>query len=147
MRRLSCQVLAVAAAASVVPGVASAALFLTLSRVRAAPGEQVTAYEPVAAWTSATGIDVYLVPVRLKALRSGGVLHAVPAGPRVVRLGPLTIDRRHRFAITFRVPNVPAGDYTTAFWCPPCGGTFFTSAAPNDTWDPSGGPVLRVVRR
>jgi len=129
------------------PGSASAALFLTLSRVTAAPGTTVAAFEPVQAWAPAKGIDVYLVPVRLKALQAGGVLHAVPAGRLVVRLGPLTVDRNHRYAITFRVPDVPPGDYTTAFWCRPCGGTFFTSAAPTDTWTPGHGPVLRVVRR
>ena len=120
------------------------ALFLTLSRTLASPGESITAYEPTPAWTVPKGIDVYLVPV---ALSPEAPLHAIPKSRRLVRLGPLGIDRRHRFAITFRVPNVPPGDYTTAFWCPPCGGTFFTSAAPRTPWSRRGGPVLRIVRK
>ena len=148
-RRLAVLAVAAAVAAAAAPSLASAALFLMVSPVRAAPGDRVTAVETtrsgeyIRAWGSAARIDVYLVPVDLVR----GLLHRPPTARGVVRLGPLTIDRRHRYAITFTVPHVRPGDYTTAFWCRPCGRTFFASALAGERWAPRRGPVLRVVAR
>jgi hypothetical protein len=65
-----------------------------------------------------------------------------------VKLGRPQLTRTHRLRIRFRVPDVPAGDYTTAFWCRTCtaGGDFFASASWGEPWTGRPGTVLRIER-
>lgn len=134
-------VLAVVTAALVVPVSAEAALSFAFDRAQARPGQLVRAYQadvdgnPVPAWGigsfDAASVTIYLV--RLNA----------PNGRRI-ELGPMQVDDRGVWSIGFRVPKVRRGLYTTAFFCPPCGNTFFASTLPGTRW--SGKPGGRVLR-
>jgi hypothetical protein len=110
---------------------AEAALSFRFDRASARPGTAMTASQP--GWPAATrGITVYLVPTKPPGIRpdpAGGYL--LPTPPRsAIRLGQPRLTHSHRLTISFRVPNVAAGDYTIAFWCRTCtkGGDFFASA-------------------
>jgi hypothetical protein len=100
----------------------------------------------------ASGVVVYLVPTRFPGVRpdsaGGYILRHVP-GKHVYRLGTLHFTTDRQLAIRFRVPHVPPGDYTTAFWCSTClkGGDFFASAAWGAEWTGAPGGVLRVTGR
>jgi hypothetical protein len=63
------------------------------------------------------------------------------------RLGTLHVTADRQLAIRFHVPQVPPGDYTTAFWCSTClkGGDFFASTAWGAEWTGAPGGVLRVT--
>jgi hypothetical protein len=127
---------------------ANAALFFQFSQASARPGATVTASEP--GWPSiAHGVTVYLVLTRLPGVRpdsAGGYILRRPPKHKAILLGQPQLTADHRLTISFRVPDVEAGDYTTAFWCRTCmkGGDFFTSARWGATWTGRPGPVLRV---
>lgn len=123
----------IAAVAVVLIGVpsASAALSFSFNRATASPGTRVTASQP--GWPGAAhGVAAYLIssePAGIRPDPAGGyILRRPPAG--AIRLGQPRLIRDHRLTISFRVPEVDAGDYTIAFWCRTCatGGDFFASA-------------------
>lgn len=128
---------------------ASAALSFRFDRASARPGATVVASEP--GWPSApTGVIVYL-PTRLPGVKpdpAGGYLLPRPPKHNVIKLGRPQLTRTHLLTIRFRVPHVPAGDYTTAFWCRSCakGGDFFASSYWGEPWSGEPGPVLRIKR-
>ena len=130
---------------------ADAALAFRFDRAVARPGVQVTAFEP--GWHGPPrGIVVYFVPTRLPGVSPppgyGYVLSRVPTR-NVIKVGRPTLSRSHRLFVRFRVPNVPPGYYTTAFWCSTCTrhGDFFASAVWGATpAEAAPGTVLRVTR-
>ena len=130
---------------------ANAALFFQFDRASARPGSLVTASEP--GWPSAAhGVIVYLVPTRLRRVRpdsASGYILSKPPKHGAIRLGQPRLTESHTLTISFRVPHVPAGDYTTAFWCRSCrkGGDFFTSAPWGASWTGKPGSVLRIEQR
>lgn len=149
-------VVAVAVLALCLAPSAEAALFLSFSQTHASPGHRVVARTPNR-WYGRNGklmppgkfpgVTVFLLPLRL----AGGIPVAgsrPPTSRDVVRLGPLLIDRHGRGFVSFIVPRVTPGLYTTGFWCKTCltGGDFFTSAATSDAWTAKTGPVLRITR-
>jgi hypothetical protein len=135
---------------------AGAALFLRFFPTNAMPGERVEAISPtrwyekdgrLMAPGKLPGVVVFLIPMRL----AGGLPQPGSRPPKsrsIVRLGPMLIDRHGQGYISFLVPRVAPGLYTTGFWCRTClpGGDFFTSAASSDGWTANAGPVLRIVR-
>jgi hypothetical protein len=129
--------LAGAVAALLLPVSAEAALSFAFDRAQARPRQLVRAYQadsdgnPAPAWGPPEGVTIYLV--RLNA----------PNGRRI-RLGPMAVDSTGVWSITFRVPNVRRGLYTTAFLCPPCGNTFFASTLPGTRWTGRPGRVLKI---
>lgn len=129
---------------------ASAALSFRFDRASAAPGTAVTASQP--GWPKAArGVTVYLVPTRFPGVKpdaAGGYLLSRPPVGGVVRLGQPRLTSTHLLVISFRVPNVAAGDYTIAFWCRSCakGGDFFASAPWGAQATGKPGTVLYVTR-
>ena len=110
---------------------ANAALSLQFNRASAHPGSPVTASQP--GWPTAARVIVYLVPTRLPAVQpdpAGGYILRKPPDHDAIRLGRPRLTANHTLTISFRVPHLPAGNYTTAFWCRTCrkGGDFFPSA-------------------
>ena len=104
-----------AAAAAVVPTVASAAIWLVFKPRAAAPHALVTAR------TAGRGA--------LLQLRRSGALKAHPlrvylapasAPRRLVGVGGLRVDRAGNGRLRFAVPNVPAGNYSAFVRCVPC---------------------------
>ena len=134
-------VVAGVAAALVLPVSAEAALSFAFDRAQARPGQRVTAFQadsdgnPLAAWWDGDPAEVTIYLVRARE----------PANWRR-RIGPMTIDSAGVWSITFRLPKVRPGLYTTAFFCRPCGDTFFPSTLPGAPWTGKPGRVLRVRR-
>jgi hypothetical protein len=134
-------VLAAVAVVLVFPVSAQAALSFAFDRAQARVGQRVHAYQadvdgnPIAAWWEGdpAQVTIYLVRVR------------DPAHWRR-RLGPMAIDERGVWSIDFRVPKVKPGLYTTAFYCRPCGNTFFPSTVTGSPWTGKPGRVLKVRR-
>lgn len=119
--------------ALVLAATASAAIALDFSQLRARPGDRISAFQPAGFKFDRgerTGILVYLITVH-QARR----FHSAKAGPPPARarrhfLGELRGDARGFGRVTFRVPNVAPGRYTTLVWCKTCGpdnGTHFAS--------------------
>jgi hypothetical protein len=132
-------VVTVAIAAAAAPTSASAALSFAFDRAEAHRGQLVHAFQadadgnPVKAWGSFNPASVTVYLVRLRD----------PQGWRF-RIGPMRVDRRGVWMVGFRVPRVRAGLYTTAFFCRPCGNTFFASTLPDDQWTAKPSRVLRI---
>ena len=119
---------------------AQADLYTVFDRATAMPGD-VVKIRTTGIVTGSPRITVYLVPLRLA--RSGA--HQTSTGPprdrRWIRVGPLVgagSKTRREARISFVLPaTLPAGDYTTGFWCRPCAppnGATFTSAQPGQRW-------------
>ena len=125
------------ARALLLPVSAEASLSFAFDRAHARAGQLTRAYQadgdgnPAPAWCPLEGVTIYLV--RLNA----------PNGRRI-RLGPIAVDGSGVWSITFRVPKVRPGLYTTAFLCPPCGNTFFPSTLPGTRWTGRPGRVLKI---
>jgi hypothetical protein len=138
-------VLATAVASLVFPVSALASLSFSFDRGVARQGQAVHAFQadpegnPAPAWDSGT-FDPATVTVYLVRLRD-------PFAWRL-RLGPMQTDANQVWGITFRLPKkLRPGLYTTAFFCRPCGDTFFTSTLSSDRWTRKPSRVLNVVRR
>ena len=135
--------LAVAVITAAAPASAHAALSFAFDRAQAHRGQLVHAFQadpegnPAPAWGDgdfdASSVTIYLV--RLNA----------PNGWRL-KLGPMQTDDHGVWSIAFRVPKIRPGLYTTAFFCPPCGNTFFASTLPNTQWTGKPGRVLKITR-
>jgi hypothetical protein len=128
------------AAALVLPASAQAALSFAFERTQARPGQRVHAYQadadgnPAPAWDDVPGVTLYLVRVN-------------DVNGRRVRLGPMRVDDVGVWSIIFRIPKMRPGLYTIAFFCRPCGNTFFPSTLPGTPWSAKpGGRVLKVRR-
>jgi len=65
-------------------------------------------------------------------------------GEPVFELDPL---RRSVEAMAVRVPNVPAGRYTLAYWCPSCGRLLGAIWPNRSQGDVRGYVLLRIVHR
>jgi len=119
-------------AALITPASANAALSFRFNRASALPGTPVTASQP--GWpTAARGVIVYLVPTRLTAIQpdpAGGYILRKPPERGAIRLGRPRLTANHTLTTSFRPPHLPAGNYTTAFWCRTrrIGGDFFAGA-------------------
>jgi hypothetical protein len=138
--------IAVGALALFLPAPAGAALSFAFDRAQARPGQVVRAFQadsgghPIHAWADFDPASVTLYLVRLSAAELG----QAPT-PSALRLGPMRIDRNGVWTITFRVPKVRPGLYTTAFFCRPCGNTFFPSTLPGTPWTRNPGRVLKIA--
>jgi hypothetical protein len=111
---------------------ADAAVAPAFTRSQARWGERVGVVQPVPigkrAPGSRTGIVVYLIPFdRHRPLANYGWIQDGPPPARLakIRLGELLVDRRGSWRLSFRVPHVRPGSYTTLVWCRPCGGTAY----------------------
>jgi len=130
--------LAAVAAALVVPATAQAALSFAFDRAQARVGQQVHAYQadpdgnPAPAWDTLDRVTLYLA-------RVDNISHRV-------RLGQMGVDDQGVWSIDFRVPKVKPGLYMIAFYCVPCGSTYFGSAEPHSAWTRKAGRVLKVRR-
>jgi len=126
------------AAALILPVSAQAALSFVFGRAQARPGQRVHAFQadpdgnPAPAWEKLDGVTIYLARLSNIARR--------------VRLGPMGIDANGVWSIDFRVPKVRPGLYTIAFFCRPCGNTYFSSALPGTPWTGKPSGVLKVRR-
>jgi len=135
-------VLATGAIALILPVSAQAALSFAFDRAQARPGQVVHAYQaesdgtPLPAWGT---FDPALVTIYLVRVRE-------PSASRR-RLGPMGTNAQGVWSIAFRVPKVRPGLYTTAFYCRPCGNTFFPSTTPGDSWSPKPSRVLKIKAR
>lgn len=131
-------VLGAAAAALVIPVSAQAALSFAFDRGQARSGQRVHAYQadadgnPAPAWERLDGVALYLARVDNPSRR--------------VRLGAMQIDGNGVWSIDFRVPKVKPGLFTIAFYCVPCGDTYFGSTDPRTRWTGEPGRVLKVRR-
>jgi hypothetical protein len=140
----------VCVAALLAPPSAGAATVLAFDRDVATPGETVvvTALEaPDGA--GAPALTVYLVRVELVEEllgEEGASAQREPEpGEGVVPLGVLEPDAGSLGRLSFSVPELEPGRYTTGAWCVSCGGTFETSYRPDVTPPGERGLVLRVV--
>jgi hypothetical protein len=127
-----------AAVALVVPVSAPAALSFAFNRAQARPGQLAHAFQadadgnPAPAWDRLDGVTLYLARVNNLSKR--------------VRLGPMGIDDQGVWSIDFRVPRVRPGLYMIAFFCGPCGNTYFGSTYLGSSWTGKPGRVLKVRR-
>ena len=135
-------VVAIAVASLILPPSASAALSFAFDRAQARPGQVVRAFQadsegvPLPAWSDMDPATVTMYLVRVRN----------PSAWRL-KLGPMRIDADRIWNITFRVPKkLRPGLYTTAFFCRPCGNTFFPSTLPGDRWTRKPSRVLKVMR-
>jgi hypothetical protein len=130
--------LAVVVAALLLPATAHAALSFAFNRAQARPGQLVHAFQadpdgnPAPAWSQLDGVTLYLARVNNLSRR--------------VRLGPMGIDDEGVWSIDFRVPKVKPGLYMIAFFCRPCGTTYFGSTYSGSAWTGKPGRVLKVRR-
>ena len=131
-------VLAAAAVALFVPVAAQAALSFRFDRAQARTGELVHAFQsdaeghPAPAWQELDGVTLYLASVKNLSHR--------------VRLGEMGTDTSGVWSVDFRVPRVRPGLYTIAFFCAPCGNTYFASVDARERWTPKPSGVLKVRR-
>jgi hypothetical protein len=97
------------------------------------------------------GVVVYLVPTRLghADYNTGWSVLPPPGSKHTYRIGAMT-EHNNRAYLRFVMPQVPPGDYMTAFWCRNiyCGstGTFYASALWNAPWTGKPGLAIRVTR-
>jgi hypothetical protein len=130
--------LAAAAAALVVPVSAQAALSFAFDSAQARVGQRVHAYQadtegsPARAWEQLDGVTLYLARVDDLSRR--------------VRLGQLGVDDEGVWSVDFRVPKMRPGLYMIAFFCAPCGNTYFGSTGLHSAWTRKLGRVLKVRR-
>jgi hypothetical protein len=131
-------VLAAAAVALVVPVTADAALSFRFDRAQARAGQAVHAFQsdsegnPAPAWDRLDGVTLYLASVNNLRHR--------------VRLGEMGIDAQGVWSIDFRVPKVRPGLYAIAFFCAPCGNTYFSSVDSRARWTRTPSGVFKVRR-
>jgi hypothetical protein len=131
-------VLVAVAVALLVPVSAQAALSFAFDRAQARIGQRVHAYQadsggnPARAWSALEGVTLYLARVNDLS--------------RHVRLGEMTVDDQGVWSIDFRVPKVKPGLFMIAFYCRPCGNTFFGSTYLGTSWTGKPGRVLKVRR-
>ena len=120
------------------PVPAQAALSFAFDHAQARAGQRVHAYQadsegnPAPAWDKLDGVTLYLARVDNLSHR--------------VRLGQMAIDDQGVWSIDFRVPKVRPGLYMIAFFCAPCGNTYFGSVALHSAWTRKPGRVLKVRR-
>jgi hypothetical protein len=135
MRRVAALLVALVGAGTLASQ-ASAAIVLAFDRQTAHPGQRVSVYTALGpgqpnrlfpiTGQRRLGITVYLVPL---AQARVGPYGRPPR--RWIRVGELVRDRGVG-RLTFVVPRIRPGRYTTAVWCRPCGGghgTFFIAGA------------------
>jgi hypothetical protein len=131
-------VLAAVAVALTLPVSASAALSFAFDHAQARIGQRVHAYQadpdgnPAPAWDTLDGVTIYLASV-------GNLSHRV-------RLGSMATGADGVWSIDFRVPKVRPGLYMIAFFCAPCGSTYFGSTHLHSAWTRHPGRVLEVRR-
>src|SRR4051794_10790039 len=142
--------LAVVLAVSVT-ATAHADLYTVFDRATAMPGASVR-IRTTGIVTGSPDVTVYLVPLRLARSGAHQTSTGPPRDPRWIRVGPLVragskMGREAR--ISFVLPaRLPAGDYTTGFWCRPCAppkGATFTSAQPGQRWSPNA-RLQKIIR-
>ena len=111
---------------------ADAAVAPVFTRSQARWDERVGVLQPVPigkrAPGSRTGIELYLIPFdRDRPLGEYGWIQDGPPPAQLarMRLGELVVDRHGFWRLSFRVPHVRPGSYTTLVWCRPCGGTTY----------------------
>lgn len=135
------------------PDDARADLGLIFDRAQAVPGERVEAFSGQketgrpSANPPIEGVRVYFVPIELVKRQTDLRSTGLPRDARWLPLGPVRQDQEGVIRMRFSIPRVPPGDYTTGFWCQPCGppkGDFFTSALPQERWRPL--PYRTVIR-
>jgi hypothetical protein len=102
-----------------------AALSLVFNRTTAPVGAAVSAHTPVrmngALRKMLRSRALRRHPLRaLLAARTDASSIKSVRDSRLVPLGTLRVDRRGRGRLTFSMPNVPPGDYTTFLQCVPC---------------------------
>jgi hypothetical protein len=132
-------VIATAVVALASPATAQAALSFSFDRAQARPGQVVRAFQTDSdgnaspAWGNfdAASVTIYLVRVR------------APYDWRL-KLGPMSTNAEGVWTISFRTPRIRPGLYTIAFFCRPCGNTFFPSTLPGTPWTPKPSRVLKV---
>jgi hypothetical protein len=132
-------VIASALFALALPASAQAALSFSFDRAQARSGQVVHAFQtdsegnPSPAWGNfdASLVTIYLVRVR------------APHEWRL-KLGPMRTNTEGVWDITFRAPKIRPGLYTIAFFCRPCGNTFFPSTLPGTPWTPTPSRVLKI---
>lgn len=155
MGTLGRALVAAAAVALVLSASAGGAIALEFSQLRAKPGDRISAFQPAGFHFDRgerTGILVYLITVHQARWFHHAEDGPPPARARRHFLGELTGEARGFGRVTFRVPNVAPGRYTTLVWCKTCGpdnGTHFASRG-GDTPDyalpePDRG-ILRIRR-
>jgi hypothetical protein len=115
---LVCAILGLGAEAS------KASLWLQFSALEGTPGDTVTArtlYEG-----AFTAIPEDSPPVRVFLVRADHVISTSPVAftttedERLIEVGVLTVDAEGNGELTFTVPQVPPGAYTTITQCAPC---------------------------
>lgn len=107
--------LVLAAAAAVSVGTPAALADLVFDRSAAAPGQRV---EASLVRNLEAQFEVYFMPV---SLVDRVTLRSAPDDPRVVSLGELVANRAGVGRISFAVPRVSPGRYTTRLFCLTCG--------------------------
>jgi hypothetical protein len=116
---------------------AGGALVLGFEEKRASPGQTVRIHTANSGTPNAfsSPVDVYLVRVayaeRISGVERSGVevpkhLDAPPDDPHLIPVGRLAADVQGCCGVSFTLPDVPPGEYTTAVFCRPCGNSFFT---------------------
>jgi hypothetical protein len=136
---------------------AGAATPLAFDREIAEPGEAVEVFTSEGGREDAlppgndAAYTVYLVRVGLVEELLGGnggsVQREPETGEGVILLGVLERDDESVGRLSFTIPELEPGRYTTGVWCVSCGGTFETSYRPGATPAGEHGLVLRVVPR
>lgn len=101
---------------AVSPGTAWSSLFLTFSGTEAAPGDVVTV-QTGGRWANMPASQKLRV---FLARDDEAATITSPEDSRLIPLGRLTIDEEGYGYLRFRVPHVPADDYTTFVHCIPC---------------------------
>lgn len=121
------------------PVSAQAALSFAFDRAQVRIGQRVHAYQadpegnPAPAWATLDGVTLYLARVDNSSRR--------------VRIGALQTGADGVWSIDFRVPKVRPGLYMIAFFCGPCGNTYFGSTSAHSAWTGKPGRVLKVRRQ
>jgi hypothetical protein len=129
--------------------VARADLFMHFEQASARIGERV-AITSYGSYPKVRGVRVYFVPMRLARAETNLRSTGPPRIAGIIDLGPLRQDTNGVARTSFRIPQVPHGNYTIGVWCIPCApprGAFFTSARPGTRWNDTASRVLRVTTR
>src|SRR6266516_7901549 len=125
MRRCLLLGMVTAALAVAVAHSAEAALFLIFNRNAVPIGSAVSAHTPIATdrvlrkLRRSGSLRRHPLRVFLAARADAASVRSV-RDSRLTPLGPLHVDRRGRGRLTFSMPNVAPGDYTTFLQCVPC---------------------------
>jgi len=103
--------------ALVLPGSSSASGFFVFSRTIAEPGERVVA-ETGGKGAFGAGLRGRTMPVFL--VPADAVEHVRTGDDRLTPLGLMRVDPEGDGSLTFRVPNLPPGEYVTIVHCRAC---------------------------